>query len=92
VKDLAAAGFPLLGGRLDYLDGRPVAALVYGRQKHVINVFTWPGADALGTDTSTSLHGYHLVGWSGAGMTYWAVSDLNEAELGRFVALARDLG
>lgn len=93
-EDLASAGFPLLGGRLDYLDARPVAALVYGRQKHVINVFVWPdvGATTRSDTTPASLHGYHLVGWHAAGMTYWAVSDLNEAELARFAALARDLG
>ena len=75
-------------------DGRPVAALVYGRQKHVINVFVWPdvGATTRSDTTPASLHGYHLVGWHAAGMTYWAVSDLNEAELARFAALARDLG
>ena len=79
--------FPLLGGRLEYLDGHPTAALVYGRAKHVINLFTWRSAGSSG-GTSTR-DGYHFVGWSANGMNYEAVSDLNEAELERFVSLYR---
>ena len=92
VNDLASAGFPLLGGRLDYLGGRPVAALVYGRQKHFINVFVWPTgtAAAPGGTAPTALHGYNVVGWTSQGMTYWAVSDLNAAELGEFASRMRE--
>jgi len=90
VKDLAAAGFPLAGGRLDYLGGRPVAALVYQHRKHVINVFIWPSAG--GSDEAGRAepdHGYNVLHWSRAGMTFWVVSDLNRSELEQFAALMR---
>jgi anti-sigma factor RsiW len=86
VKDLD--GFPLLGGRLEYIDGRPAAALIYGRRKHVINLFTWPSATPIAEAVQTR-NGYHLQSWSSGGMTYWAVSDLNESELRQFVTLYR---
>jgi anti-sigma factor RsiW len=85
VPDLAQQGFALVGGRLDYLDGRAVAALVYKRRQHLINVFLWP--DSANTDTSTPVEtrqGFHVVHWSRAGMNFWVVSDLNVAELGEF--------
>jgi anti-sigma factor RsiW len=84
VKDLA--GFPLLGGRLEYFESRPSAALIYGRRNHIINLFTWPSA----TPTAAAMltrNGYHLESWSSSGMTFWAVSDLNESELHQFVSL-----
>ena len=84
VKDLE--GFPLLGGRLEYFDGHPAAALIYGRRKHIINLFTWPSASPTGEATQTR-NGYHLQSWSSNGMTFWAVSDVNEAELRQFVSL-----
>jgi len=86
VKDLRDSGFPLIGGRLDYLSGRPVAALVYARQKHFINVFVWP-ADKPGAVTvphASERNGFHLVHWAGPAMNVWAVSDLNEKELMEF--------
>ena len=86
VKDVE--GFPLLGGRLEYFDGHPAAALVYGRRQHIINLFTWPAA-ASTAETAETRNGYHLQSWSGNGMTFWAVSDLNEAELRQFVSLYR---
>jgi anti-sigma factor RsiW len=86
VKDLA--GFPLLGGRLEYFDGHPAAALIYGRRKHVINLFTWPSVKST-VEAAQTRNGYHLESWSGNGMTFWAVSDLNEAELHQFVSLYR---
>jgi anti-sigma factor RsiW len=90
VRDLAADGFPLKGGRLDYLDGRPVAALVYQRDKHVIDVFVWPqGAAALHRASSTAVHGYNVVHWAAEGMNFWAVSDLERAQLDEFAALWR---
>lgn len=83
VRDLHDAGFPLVGGRLDYLSGRPVAALVYARQKHFINLFVWP-VERPGSPSAPQAierNGYHVVQWSSATMTFWAVSDLNEKEL-----------
>ncbi|MBN8917374.1 MAG: anti-sigma factor [Rhizobiales bacterium] len=82
VVDLAARGFPLMGGRLDYVGGRVVAALVYRRNGHVINVFVWPGAS--GARTVKGRDGYTLMGWSEAGLSYWAVSDINPVELKEF--------
>jgi anti-sigma factor RsiW len=80
VKDLSAEGFQLLGGRLDYVGGRRVAALVYRRRLHQISVFIWP-AGGEPPPVSTVINGYHVVAWSKAGMSIWAVSDINEAEL-----------
>jgi anti-sigma factor RsiW len=85
VKDLE--GFPLLGGRLEYFDGHPAAALIYGRRNHTINLFTWPSPPA--PDASETRNGYHLETWSANGMTFWAISDLNETELRGFVSLYR---
>jgi anti-sigma factor RsiW len=88
VKDLTEEGFPLLGGRVDYLDNRPIAALLYGRQKHKINLFVWPSTkdSDLGATTQTR-QGYHLIHWTGSGMTFWAISDLNAKELEQFAQL-----
>src|ERR1700677_641277 len=86
VKDLAAQGFPLIGGRLDYLGGRSVAALVFQRNKHLINLFIWPiTAKDSEPVPLTPINGYNLIHWSEASMTFWAVSDLNEKELMEFV-------
>ncbi len=90
VKDLTAQGFPLIGGRLDYLDDRPVAALVYRRQKHLINLFVWPSkAGEEGGPDGVTRQGYNVLHWDESGMTYWAVSDLNSAELSQFERLIR---
>jgi anti-sigma factor (TIGR02949 family) len=88
VEDLTSDGFPLAGGRLDYLEGREVAALVYQRRKHDINVFIWP--DTGGTkDTRTidSRQGYNMVRWSRGGFQFWAVSDVSATDLAEFVRL-----
>jgi anti-sigma factor RsiW len=81
VRDLSAQGFPLMGGRVEYLDGRRVAALVYQRRMHVINLFIWPAGSAAGPETAVSRNGYNLIHWTTGPMTYWAVSDLNAGEL-----------
>jgi anti-sigma factor RsiW len=88
VEDLSQQGFPLAGGRLDYLNGRPVAALVYKRRQHTINVFTWPGAAGESTPRLQSLQGYNVAHWTHGGMQWWAVSDLSGDELKLFVQLA----
>jgi anti-sigma factor RsiW len=91
VKDLTDRGFPLVGGRLDYLSDRPVAALVYRRQQHFINLFIWPvTSDPDGEKRIMTRQGYHLIHWTGAGMTYWAVSDLNVGELQEFVRILQN--
>lgn len=87
VTDLAGRGFPLVGGRLDYLDGRPVAALVYQRNLHYINVFIWPTADQQAGPQNSTDNGYHLVHWNQSGMTFWAISDVEASELAAFVQL-----
>lgn len=84
VTDLAAAGFPLVGGRLDYIDGQPVAALVYQRQKHTINLYVWPSSESPSVAPAVTLRGFHLEHWIRDGMAFWAVSDLNAAELAQF--------
>jgi len=86
VKELSTQGFPLQGGRLDYIAGRPAAALVYGRARHVIDLFIWPNAGGREAAPAIALrNGYNLVGWKDGAMNYWAVSDLNPEELGEFV-------
>ncbi len=90
VKDLAADGFPLVGGRLDYVNRRPVAALVYQRRKHLINVYIWPsGSGSDERERAESRQGYNVIHWARAGMTYWVASDLNASELEQFAALLR---
>jgi anti-sigma factor RsiW len=86
VPNLDSAGFPLLGGRLDYLDGRAVSAVVYGRRQHIINVYSWPavGPDVRPADKGTE-KGYNLIEWRRGGVDSWVVSDLNRAELTEFV-------
>ena len=88
VRDLSANGFPLVGGRLDYLDGKTVAALVYQRNKHPINLFITPAPASRNTSpTVMTRRGYNVLSWTNNGMKYWAVSDLNQAELRQFKQL-----
>jgi len=88
VKDLSQQGFILTGGRLDYIGNRPVAAMVYQRGQHPINLFVWPATgSANSTETVAVRQGYNLVRWTNGGMTYWAVSELNLPELQQFAQL-----
>jgi anti-sigma factor RsiW len=87
VRDFASEGFPLIGGRLEYLMDRPVAALVYGRRQHIINVFTWPAGPTLVSESQSSRNGYNAIHWSHGAMTFWAVSDIALTELGQFKTL-----
>jgi len=88
VVDLSSEGFPLVGGRLDYLDNRPVAALIYQRRKHFINLFVWPaGSDAAASTKAITRQGYQLLHWKDSDLNYWTVSDINEKELQEFKQL-----
>jgi mycothiol system anti-sigma-R factor len=88
VEDLASDGFPLVGGRLDYLEGRQVAALVYQRRKHFINVFVWPAAAGSGsTQILAPQQGYNMTRWSRGGFQFWAISDVGSGDLAEFVRL-----
>lgn len=85
VVELADQGFPLVGGRLDYIDGRVVPALVYHRRLHSINLFIRPtGSFTSPVGITTSRDGYSLVRWTRAGLEYWAVSDIGADELKLF--------
>ena len=84
--DLANAGFPLAGGRLDYVGGRPVAALVYRYRQHVIDLFVWPESERGDAPLKeVSSRGYNVLRWREGGMAYWAVSDVSEPEMKAFV-------
>jgi mycothiol system anti-sigma-R factor len=88
VTDLAGQGFALIGGRLDYLDNHSVAALVYQRRKHFINLFIWPTTSgAAKAQKVVTREGYHLVHWTDADFNYWAVSDVSEGDLQTFKSL-----
>jgi anti-sigma factor RsiW len=81
--DLKAQGFPLVGGRLDYIGGRVVPAIVYRRRLHTINLFAWP-AGGPAPAVSGAPDGYHLRHWQRDGLDYWAVSDIGEGDLAQF--------
>jgi len=88
VADLSSQGFPLIGGRLDYLNNHSVAALVYQKRKHFVNLFIWPTTPEDSTaQTVVEREGYHLVHWSDGDFTYWAVSDVNPSDLQNFKQL-----
>jgi anti-sigma factor RsiW len=87
VSDLSKDGFPLVGGRVDYIGGRSVAALVYRRHGHVINLFIWPTAS--GTQTTSEHDGYNMVHWTDGGLTFWAISDVASGDLSEFETLFR---
>jgi mycothiol system anti-sigma-R factor len=87
VEDLTSRGFPLVGGRVEYISGRPVAALVYQRRKHFINLFIWPAATGAEKITaSPAQRGYNILHWRSNGMHYWAVSEIATDDLRKFAA------
>lgn len=88
VNDFADRGFALEGGRLDYLDGRTVAALIYRHGKHPINLFVWPrNRSIVAAADCTQVSGYHVCSWVRDDMNFWAISDTSAAEMQQFVAL-----
>lgn len=85
VIDLTESGYSLIGGRLDYIGNRPAAALVYQHRQHLINLFVWKSTDNSDSVSKLSIRqGYNLIRWKKSGLVYWAVSDLNNAELQEF--------
>lgn len=90
VPDLSELGWTLVGGRLDYVDGRSVAVIVYQRRMHNINVFLWPNHGSTeDVIRQEEAQGYQILHWNGPEMTYWVVSDLNQAELVEFARALR---
>ena len=89
VSDFSTQGFPLIGGRLDYVGGRSVAALVYGRRQHIINVLLWPATSRVEGPSARTHQGYHLLHWTEGDYTYWVASDLGMRELQDFAALLK---
>jgi anti-sigma factor RsiW len=88
VIDLNAEGFPLVGGRLDYVENRPIAALAYRRGQHVINLFVWPSSSSADLGEAFSARqGYNALSWTRDHTNFWAVSDLNAVELRQFAQL-----
>ena len=87
VQDFATQGFPLIGGRLDYIGGRPVAVLVYRRDKHLIDLYVWPDTGAASAPVTEARNGYNIVRWTGGGMTFRAVSDVEARQLDDFARL-----
>jgi anti-sigma factor RsiW len=93
VPRLESEGFPLVGGRLDYVANRAVAALVYQRRAHIINVLTYPSESSVAVAPHLETRrGFQIANWSAAGMAYWVVSDLNADELRTFCSLMREAG
>jgi anti-sigma factor RsiW len=89
VSDFGAQGFSLVGGRLDYLDGHPVAALVYRHNLHPVNLYIWPSSQSDSAPQASERHGYHVMHWNQHGMAYWAISDTARDDMTRLVALLR---
>jgi anti-sigma factor RsiW len=89
VSDFSAQGFPLTGGRLDYVGGRPVAALVYARRQHIVSVFLWPATSRTDGPAARTRQGYHLLHWTAGDYTCWVASDLGLPELQEFAGLLR---
>jgi anti-sigma factor RsiW len=90
VRDFADQGFRLIGGRLDYINGREVAALVYQRRLHIINLFIWPLESGRNTAAeSFTKDGYNVSHWERDGFEFWAVSDVSAQDLRAFAGLER---
>lgn len=90
VFDLAEQGYPLVGGRLDYLQQRPVAALAYRHRQHILNLYIWPDSGAhAGAPQASMRQGFHLLRWAQDGMRYSAVSDMNPQDLAQFAGQLR---
>jgi len=90
VKDFASQGFRLYGGRLEYLNNKTVATLIYQRRLHYINLYIWPAEQGGSTsEVTTQRQGYNLIHWTSSGMNYWAISDLNNVELHEFASLVQ---
>jgi len=88
VHELAEEGYSLVGARLDYLGGKPAAAIIYRHRQHIINVFVWPSAATDNKPLRASTHrGYNSATFEIGGMTYWTISDLNPVDLHRFAKL-----
>ena len=88
ISDFAERGFRLTGGRLDYINGREVAALVYQRRLHVINLFIWPSNSVRNTVVeSLTNDGYNVSHLDRDGFAFWAVSDVNAEDLRAFADL-----
>ena len=87
VRDLKDEGFPLVGGRLDYVDGHQAAAVVYRRAKHVINLFAWASAGKDEAFHSETRQGFNVITWRRGGITYYAVSDVEADQLTQFARL-----
>ncbi len=90
VIDLGPSGYPLIGGRLDVLDHRNVAAIIYQRRKHYINLFVWPADKSALADRVYEQDGYHVLEWTKSGMNYVAVSELGDKELREFTEMIKD--
>lgn len=90
VYDLAPQGYALIGGRLDYLQQRAVAALAYRHRQHILNLYIWPDASGSNGAPHTAMRqGFHLLRWSQDGMQYVAVSDINPQDLAQFAGMLR---
>lgn len=90
VADFASQGFPLVGGRLDYLEHHNAASLVYKRRAHFINVLIWPDeTKANQSPRSETIDGYHIVHWQQDGLKFWMISDVNQDDENLLVALIR---
>jgi anti-sigma factor RsiW len=89
VRDFPAEGFNLVGGRLDFVGGRPVAALVYGRRQHLLNLFVWPATGGDAPVSTRSVRGYREASWAQGGFEYRLVSDVSPPEADKLVSLLR---
>jgi anti-sigma factor RsiW len=93
VTDFKDQGFSLIGGRLDYVENHPVAAIVYKRREHVINLFVWPMLHMEDSrPVAETRDGFSVVHWTQGAMAYWAVSSVNTSELEKFADLVREAG